>query len=53
MASEPVTHQRMYVSTKKKLDSLSKLENRSNPRQLKVMIDIEFDRKFVKKGEEE
>ena len=41
---QEVTHQRIYVETKKKLDSISKLESRSTPKQLKVIIDREYSR---------
>lgn len=48
--SEEVTHQRIYVETKRKLDSLSRLESRSTPQQLKVIVDREYDKHPELKG---
>lgn len=40
------TTQRVYIETKRKLDSLSRLESRSAPQQLKVIVDREFESKL-------
>lgn len=41
---DKLTHIRAYDGTRNKLDSLSRISNRSRPKQLKELVDREFKR---------